>query len=31
MLWEELFPIVQEQAHWVVLQYAPRRKDKRQE
>ena len=31
MSWEELYPIVQEQAYYAVLRYDPRRKDKIQE
>ena len=31
MSWDELYPIVQEQAHWAVMRYDPRRKDKIQE
>jgi hypothetical protein len=29
--WEELYPVVAEQAYWAVMQYDPRRKDKIQE
>jgi len=29
--WEELFPIVADQAYWAVMRYDPRRKDKVQE
>ena len=31
MSWEELYPVVREQAHYAVLRYDPRRKDKIQE
>jgi hypothetical protein len=31
MSWDELYPIVSEQAFWAVLRYDPRRKDKIQE
>jgi hypothetical protein len=31
MSWEELYPIVKEQAYYAVLRYDPRRKDKIQE
>ena len=31
MSWDELFPIVSEQAYWAILRYDPRRKDKIQE
>ena len=31
MSWEELYPVVAEQAYWTVLRYDPRRKDKIQE
>ena len=31
MSWEELYPVVAEQAYWTVLRYDPRRQDKIQE
>ena len=31
MSWEELYPIVADQAYWAVMRYDPRRKDKVQE
>jgi Bacterial regulatory proteins, luxR family len=31
MSWEELFPVIQDQAYYAVLRYDPRRKDKVQE
>ena len=31
MSWEELYPIVADQAYWAVMRYDPRRKDKIQE
>ena len=31
MSWEELYPVVREQAYYAVLRYDPRRKDKIQE
>ena len=31
MCWEELYPIVADQAYWAVMRYDPRRKDKIQE
>ena len=31
MSWEELYPVVREQAYWAVLRYDPRRTDKIQE
>jgi hypothetical protein len=31
MSWEELYPVVAEQAYWTVMRYDPRRKDKIQE
>ena len=31
MTWEELYPVVNEQAYYAVLRYDPRRKDKIQE
>ena len=31
MSWEELYPVVAEQAYWAVMRYDPRRKDKIQE